>query len=78
MPQWARLPTPMAQRYLTNSKAILCAVCDRYIRPLAGLPVIVEGKAQIIGFAHRPGCASEKGATRPLFWPENFRCPELS
>jgi hypothetical protein len=48
-------PAQMVQNTLVNRKPIHCAVCDRYIGPFAGLPVILNEKERIINFAH-PGC----------------------
>jgi hypothetical protein len=45
----------MVQNKLVNRKPIPCAVCDRYISPFTGLPVILDDKEGIIGFVH-PGC----------------------
>jgi hypothetical protein len=45
----------MVQNKLVNRKPIPCAVCDRYIAPFVGLPVILNDKERIIEFAH-PGC----------------------
>ena len=49
----------MVHNRLVNHKPIICAVCDRYISPLTGLPVILEDKEQIIEFAH-PACCTHK------------------
>jgi len=48
-------PSQMVQSNLVNRKPIPCAVCDSYIGPLAGLPVILDHKDRIIEFVH-PGC----------------------
>jgi hypothetical protein len=48
-------PIQMVASKLVNPKPVPCAVCDRYISPLGGLPVILDDKEQIIGFAH-PDC----------------------
>ena len=48
-------PSQMVQSKLVNRKPVPCAVCDRYISSFTGLPVILNNKEQIIGFAH-PGC----------------------
>jgi hypothetical protein len=47
----------MVQNTLTNHRPVRCAICDRYVTPFAGLPVILDDKAQIIEFAH-PGCCA--------------------
>jgi hypothetical protein len=49
------MASQMLQSKLVNRKPIPCAVCDRYISPFTGLPVILDNKERIIGFAH-PGC----------------------
>jgi hypothetical protein len=49
--------TQMIPSKLVNRTPIRCAVCDRYIACFAGLPVILDNKEQIIGFAH-PGCCA--------------------
>lgn len=48
-------PNQMVHSKLLNRQPIRCAVCDRYISPFTGLPVILDDKKQIIEFAH-PGC----------------------
>ncbi len=48
-------PSQMVQSKLLNRKPVLCAVCDRFISPFTGLPVILDSKARIIEFVH-PGC----------------------
>ena len=45
----------MVHSKLVNRKPIVCAVCERYISPFTGLPVILDDKDQIIEFAH-PAC----------------------
>jgi hypothetical protein len=47
--------TQMVRNKLLNRIPIRCAVCDRYISPFTGLPVILDNEEQIIAFAH-PGC----------------------
>jgi hypothetical protein len=47
----------MVHNRLVNYKPIVCAVCDRYISPFTGLPVILKDKEQIIEFAHPACCA---------------------
>jgi hypothetical protein len=49
----------MVHNKLVNRKPMICAVCDRYISPFTGLPVILEAKDQIIEFAHPACCAHE-------------------
>ena len=49
------MASQMVQSKLVNHKPILCAVCDRYISTFTGLPVVLDGKEQIIGFVH-PDC----------------------
>jgi len=53
-------PSQMVQSKLLNRVPIHCAVCDRYISPLAGLPAILNDKAGIIEFVH-PGCRADEG-----------------
>jgi len=48
-------PTQMVQSKLVNRIPILCTVCNHYIGPFIGLPVIMNTKEQIIAFVH-PGC----------------------
>jgi hypothetical protein len=48
-------PAQMVHSKLLNRQPIRCAVCDRYISPFTGLPVILDDKKQIIEFAH-PDC----------------------
>jgi hypothetical protein len=48
-------PSQMVQSKLVNRKPIPCAVCDSYLSPFTGLPVILNEKEGIIGFVH-PGC----------------------
>jgi hypothetical protein len=45
----------MVPSKLMNRMPARCAVCDRFIGPLVGLPVILNDKEQIIQFAH-PRC----------------------
>jgi hypothetical protein len=49
----------MVHNKLVNRKPMICAVCDHYISPFTGLPVILEDKDQIIEFAHPACCAYE-------------------
>ncbi len=52
----------LAQRLqdkLLNRLPIPCAICDRYLSRFAGLPVILDNKAQIIEFVHPGCCVSE-------------------
>ena len=46
---------------LVHHRPMRCTVCDRYISPWTGLPVILDTKEQIIEFAH-PGCCVHEGA----------------
>jgi hypothetical protein len=48
-------PNQMVQAKLANHKPIPCAVCDRYISPYTGLPVILGDKERIVEFVH-PAC----------------------
>lgn len=50
---------------LTNRSPVQCAVCDRYVTPFTGLPVILDGRSGIIEFAH-PGCCVPQERTVPL------------
>jgi hypothetical protein len=54
-------PSQMLQSKLVNRRPILCAVCDCYISPFTGLPVILDAKERIIEFVH-PGCCVEQHA----------------
>jgi hypothetical protein len=47
----------MVGNKLTNRRPVICAVCDFYITPFAGLPVILDAKARIIEFVHPDCCA---------------------
>ena len=49
-------PSQIVHNKLVNRKPIRCPVCDRYISPFTGLPVILGHKVRIIEFVH-PGCA---------------------
>jgi len=51
------VPPQRVASKLVNHLPVRCAVCDRYIGFLAGLPVILSAKEQIIEFAH-PGCCA--------------------
>lgn len=53
-------PIQMIQSKLVNRKPALCPVCDRYIAPFTGLPVIMNSKGQIIEFVHPGCCVSER------------------
>ena len=55
-------PTQMVGNKLTNREPALCAVCDLYITPFAGLPVILDDQARIIEFAH-PDCCARREAS---------------
>jgi hypothetical protein len=48
-------PSQMVQSKLVNRKPIRCAVCESYVSPFTGLPVILDDKERIIEFVH-PGC----------------------
>jgi hypothetical protein len=45
-------PSQMVQSKLVNRKPIPCAVCDSYISPFTGLPVLLDNKERIIAFVH--------------------------
>jgi hypothetical protein len=47
----------MLQSKLKNRTAIPCAVCDRYICPFTGVPVILDANTTIIEFVHPDCCA---------------------
>lgn len=52
----------LAQRVkskLVNRRPIPCAVCDRFIGPFRGLPVILNDKENIIAFVHPTCCVVE-------------------
>jgi hypothetical protein len=53
-------PSQMVPSKLVNRRPSPCAVCDRYISPFTGLPVILDDKARIIEFVH-PGCCVQEG-----------------
>ena len=53
-------PSQMVPNKLRNRVPIRCAVCDRYISPFTGLPVILNDKEGIIEFVH-PGCRTYEG-----------------
>jgi hypothetical protein len=53
-------PSQMVRSKLLNRRPIQCAVCDRLISTLAGLPVILNAKAGIIEFVH-PDCCTHDG-----------------
>jgi len=53
----------MVPSKLLNRIPILCAVCDRFICPFDGLPVILDAREQIIRFVHA-GCCERHGAER--------------
>jgi hypothetical protein len=52
-------PSQMVQSKLVNRKPIPCAVCESYISPFAGLPVILDNKERIIEFVHPSCCVHE-------------------
>ncbi len=45
----------MVRSKLMNRKPVRCAVCNNYICPFTGLPVMLDNKSKIIEFAH-PDC----------------------
>lgn len=49
----------MVHNKLTNRKPIPCPVCEKYISPFTGVPVILDGRKQIIEFIHRGCCVHE-------------------
>jgi hypothetical protein len=53
-------PGQMVHNKLVNRKPIRCAVCDRYIGPFTGLPVILDHRVRIIEFAHPACCVHEE------------------
>ena len=53
-------PSQMVQSKLVNRTPVPCAVCDSYISPFTGLPVILNDKERIIEFVH-PGCWLPEG-----------------
>lgn len=48
------------QSKLVNRKPALCPICERYIAPFAGLPVILTLKGQMIEFTHPDCCAADE------------------
>jgi hypothetical protein len=52
----------MVRSKLVNRLPIVCAVCDCFIGPFLGLPVILDNKAGIIDFVH-PRCCAHKERT---------------
>jgi hypothetical protein len=50
-------PSQMVRSKLLNREPMPCAVCERFIVPLTGLPVILNDKEGIIEFVH-PGCCA--------------------
>jgi hypothetical protein len=46
----------MVHSKLVNRKPIPCAVCEGYMSPCTGLPVILDNKKQIIEFVHPTCC----------------------
>lgn len=53
-------PTQLIQSMLVNRRPSRCPVCDRYITPFMGLPVIMNKKGQIIEFVHPDCCVSDR------------------
>jgi len=51
----------MVRSKLVNRIPVLCAVCEHFICPFDGLPVILDAKEQIIRFVHA-GCCACPGA----------------
>ncbi len=48
-------PAQRVRSKLVNRIPVCCPICDRYISPFVGLPVILNDKERIIEFAH-PNC----------------------
>ena len=57
-------PAQMVGNKLTNRAPVMCAVCDHYITPYEGLPVILDARARIIEFAHAGCCARQERTER--------------
>ena len=57
-------PAQMLGNKLTNRTPVMCAVCDHYITPSEGLPVILHARAGIIEFAHAGCCARQERTER--------------
>lgn len=53
-------PSQMVQSKLVNRQPVPCAVCNRYVGPFSGLPVILDAKDGIIGFVHPSCCVLEE------------------
>jgi hypothetical protein len=48
-------PRQMMMNKLSNRTAIRCAICDGYISPFTGLPVILDDTERLVEFAD-PDC----------------------
>ena len=57
-------PAQVVGNKLTNRAPVMCAVCDQYITPYEGLPVILDARARIIEFAHAGCCARQERTER--------------
>lgn len=53
-------PDQMVRDKLLNRKPVPCPVCDHYISPGTGLPVIFGTREKIIEFVH-PSCCAPAG-----------------
>lgn len=51
-------PPRRVRNGLVNHTPIRCPVCGQYVATFAGIPVILNEKAQIIDFAH-PDCCPD-------------------
>jgi hypothetical protein len=51
--------TQIVQSKLVNRTPTRCAICDHFIGPFRGLPVILDAKTQIIEFVHSGCCVHE-------------------
>ncbi len=65
-------PAQVVGNKLTNCAPVMCAVCDQYITPYEGLPVILDARARIIDFSHA-GCCARQGRTERLARSEPTR-----
>lgn len=52
------LPAEMVHNKLANRTPTHCAVCDRFIGPFVGLPVILDAKERVIEFVHAGCCVT--------------------
>ncbi len=50
----------MVQNTLTNLLPVPCAICDHLVATFDGIPVILDGKAPIIEFAHLECCVGDE------------------